>query len=741
MAEGSLVERAAGVDVASSALACLVIVGRRHGVDLSVERLAKDGGLPSTAADAAQLLRCAERAGFRCRLIATQWSALAHLRDALPAIVRMTDERFVVLLRVEGAGVATRLMLHDPVDGGPPQEMDRAAFVAAWSGDIVLIKRTLKATEAPEAFGFRTIGLMLLGDRRSLRDLGISIAALSLLGLVPIVFAQVMLTDVLTFPGVATFLFLVIGMAVLLGFEAAFVALRRALLARLAARLEEGLSALAFDHLLALPIDYVETKPLGLTTRRLARVEAIASGLGGRVVATLLDAGLFCLAIPLMLAYSMPLTAVVACFILVILLFARVMAPRLRDRAVAIEAAEAEQGAFLAQALGASPTIKTVALEGRMRQRWDVLTARVTRLRVAEGATANALQTVVDPLERLMVFGSFALGVYFTIDDVSPHSLGSLFGFLLLTHRIAAPVRELAALVMETGGLRRGIAELGLLMNTPAEALRGEDGVRLPIRGQVEFTNVSFDYPGATTAALHAVSFDIPMGTSLGIMGRTGAGKTTVTRLLQRLHADYQGLIKIDGIDVREYDVDHLRASVAVVPQDAFLFGGTIRDNILAARPDASPEEMVHAARMAGAEEFVERLPLGYDTVLQEGAPSLSDGERQCIAIARAVIADPRILVLDEATSALDPDREALVSANLKRLSHGRTLITISHRLSALTNADAILVLDRGEVQDIGRHHELLERCDIYSGLWQRQAASLEPPAQPGRLTQGSHVA
>ena len=266
--------------------------------------------------------------------------------------------------------------------------------------------------------------------------------------------------------------------------------------------------------------------------------------------------------------------------------------------------------------------------------------------------------------------------------------------------------------------------------------------MRLPVRGQIEFNNVSFQYGAALTPALNAVSFDVPVGTSLGIMGRTGSGKTTITRLLQRLHADYQGLIKMDGVDVREYDVDHLRASVGVVLQEPFIFSGTIRDTIMAPRPDASFEEMVHAARMAGADEFVDRLPLGYDTFLHEGAPDLSGGQRQRLAIARALIADPRILILDEATSALDPESEALVSANLKRLSHGRTLITISHRLSALANADTILVLDRGEVQDMGQHHELLERCDVYSGMWQRQNALLDaPPAADRLLPKGSNVA
>ena len=219
-------------------------------------------------------------------------------------------------------------------------------------------------------------------------------------------------------------------------------------------------------------------------------------------------------------------------------------------------------------------------------------------------------------------------------------------------------------------------------------------------------------------------------------MGRSGSGKTTITRLLRRLHSDYTGLIKIDGVDVRQYDVDHLRSSLGVVLQENFLFSGTIKDNISAAKPNASHDDVVHAARLAGAEEFIDKLPGGYETYIYEGSPNLSGGQRQRLAIARALIIDPRILILDEATSALDAESEAIVNANIGRISQGRTVITISHRLSSLVKADAILVLDGGEIDDIGRHEELLERNDIYAGLWHTQnehAGPAGPASRPSR--------
>ncbi|MBV8493630.1 MAG: ATP-binding cassette domain-containing protein, partial [Alphaproteobacteria bacterium] len=282
-------------------------------------------------------------------------------------------------------------------------------------------------------------------------------------------------------------------------------------------------------------------------------------------------------------------------------------------------------------------------------------------------------------------------------------------------------VIQAAQSIVQIDEARRSLERCSRIVNRAPEAGRSGHGIRTPIVGGIEFNDVTFRYPGTISPALDRVSFTIPEGRVFGIVGRSGSGKTTVTRLLQALHSDYQGLIKIDGNDLREIDVDHLRSSLGVVLQENFLFRGTIRETIASAKPHATFEEVVQAARLAGAEEFIERLPAGYETFIQEGSTNLSGGQRQRLAIARALMSNPRILMLDEATSSLDADSEAIVNANLMRMAEGRTLIIISHRLSSLVNADSILVLERGRVYDIGTHEELLDRCDIYSGLWHQQ--------------------
>ena len=217
----------------------------------------------------------------------------------------------------------------------------------------------------------------------------------------------------------------------------------------------------------------------------------------------------------------------------------------------------------------------------------------------------------------------------------------------------------------------------------------------------------------------------------LGLVGRSGSGKSTVTRLLQGVSRNYTGYLRLDGVDLREINLTHLRRSFGVVLQDNFLFRGTVRDNITAGRPGLTIDDVVRAARLAGAEEFIERMPAGYDTWIEEGSTNISGGQRQRLAIARAVICDPKLMILDEATSALDPESEALVNANLQRIGKGRTMVIVSHRLSSLVNCHQIAVMDRGKLMDIAPHHVLLERCEIYRTLWMQQNRHMNASASP----------
>jgi ATP-binding cassette subfamily B protein len=402
--------------------------------------------------------------------------------------------------------------------------------------------------------------------------------------------------------------------------------------------------------------------------------------------------------------------------------------------------ADQAKGSHLVETIHGIRTIKSLALEGRRRKEWDRHVAESTAARHALGLMANYPQTLSLPFERLMYSGCLAIGAYLVLAKSESMNPGALVAFSMLAIRLAQPLVRIASLQQDLGEVRAAIGEVASIMNVTPEVTRA-NGLRSAIHGEITFQQVRFRYAPSAPYALDEVSFTVPQGTMLGIMGRSGSGKTTITRLLQRLNSSYEGMIKVDGMDLREIDLMHLRTHIGVVPQENFLFSGTIRENISMARGDASFSDVVRAAQLSGAEEFIERLPRGYDTVLEEGATNLSGGQRQRLAIARALLIDPPVLILDEATSALDAESEAIVNANLRRMAKGRTVISISHRLSMLVEADAILVLERGKVYDLGTHEELLQRCDIYRTMWYQQNRHLDPresDAPPKLLLKGS---
>ena len=711
-----------------SGLACLVIVARQHGLHLTPSQLIHDNLLGDQEVTLAELLKCANSSGMTAKAVTLDWKGLSELKRALPVIVRLRDGSHMVLLRLEGDENSTRVVLQDPnASEDALLVIDQPRFEDIWSGDVVMAKRDYEISDETQPFSFGFVTALLFRERRILRDVAIAALILGFMGLAPIMFWRLLSDKVIFYKAYNTFYVLCIAMFVVIMFEAAFTFLRQYLVQRLTARLDVKLSTYVFEKVLNLPIDYFEQNAVGLISRDIREVFRIRGFLTGQLFGTILDSTTLFFFLPVMFFFSPIMTLMVLAFAGVIVTWLILMLPTYRKKSSATLAAEGAQGAFLIQSLNGMRTIKSLALDTRQRHMWDVLVARVAKARLAEGLTGTAIQTVVRPLERLAVSAPYAFGVYLAVSSGDPVYVGALFAFLMLSQRVAGPLMQMAQLINQYDEARTAVTIVGRLVNQPPEEGRSGHGVRVPLKGLVEFSGVTFKYKGAVSPALNNVSFEIPLGTTLGVMGKSGSGKTTITRLLQRLHSDYGGLIKVDGIDVREYDVDHLRRNVGVVLQENFLFSGTIRENISAAKPDATFDDIVRAARLAGAEEFIDKLPRGYETYIYEGSTNLSGGQRQRLAIARALIVNPPILILDEATSALDAESETIVNANISRIAQGRTLIIISHRLSSLTKADAILVLNRGVVNDIGRHDELLERNDIYSSLWYQQNTHLVP--------------
>jgi ATP-binding cassette, subfamily B, bacterial HlyB/CyaB len=707
-----------------SLLGSLVIVARHRGVHLSVPQVVHDHQLASAELSVPEALRIAAASGLRASRTKLRWRHLLKMGTALPAIVMLRNGNAMVLVRVEaeGPGRAPLVVLRDPNGNeDAPLFLDEARFTSAWDGDIILVKRDYRLRDEDRPFGLGWVAGQLLHDRRIARDLAVCAIILGVLALGPIMFWRLLVDRVMYYGSLSTFTMLCIAFAIVVMFETVFGYLRRYLVLFVTTRVDVKLWTYVFNKALNLPIDYFERVPTGEVIRNMHEVSKIREFLVRQIFGTLLDSVLLVFFVPIMFFFSPLLTACVLGICMLICLWMVVMLPAIRRKVAKVVEAEVRRGTFLVETVIGIRTVKSLALDARHRHEFDVHTASVAEARYGQGLTENLVQTVVHPLQSLMTNGVIAIAVYLAVAEHEPMYIGAIIAFMMLTGRVAGPLIEASKSIVQIDEARIAVGYVSGMVNREPEGGRSGNGVRTPLVGQIDFNELTFRYPGSTTAALDRVSFSIPSGTVFGIVGRSGSGKTTVTRLLQMLHSSYQGLIKLDGNDLRAMDIDHLRSSIGVVLQENFLFRGSIRDTIAATKPDASFEEIVRAARMAGAEEFIERLPAGYETYIQEGSTNLSGGQRQRLAIARALMGNPRILILDEATSALDADSEAIVNANLLRIAQGRTLIIISHRLSSLVAADSILVLERGAVYDIGRHEELVERCDIYAGLWQQQ--------------------
>jgi ATP-binding cassette subfamily B protein len=453
------------------------------------------------------------------------------------------------------------------------------------------------------------------------------------------------------------------------------------------------------------------------------QVEKIRAFLTGRMFFTVLDATSLLLFLPILFAYSFKLALITLAFTFLIAGVVAAMVPSFNRRLRDLYNAEGERQSMMVETIHGMRTVKALAIEPAQRRLWDQRSAQSINMHFRVGKIAITGSAITDFLGKLLPVVIIVVGAQDVFDQTL--SVGALIGFQMISGRVVAPLIAIVGLVNEYQETALSVRMLGEVMNRAPEGRAGAGGLRPELAGEISFDEVTFRYPGSSHAALDRASFTIQAGSVVGIVGRSGSGKTTLTKLIQGLYGVQEGIVRFDRTDAREIELAHLRRQIGVVLQENFLFRGTVRENISAARPESTFEDIVAAAEAAGAAEFIERLPQGYNTMLEENASNLSGGQKQRLSIARSLLTKPRILVLDEAASALDPESEAIFIRNLSRIAVGRTVIMISHRLSTLVNANAILVMQHGKLVDSGRHSELLTRCETYQHLWNQQTSHL----------------
>jgi ATP-binding cassette, subfamily B, bacterial HlyB/CyaB len=718
----------------STALTALIRVARHHGLTLDAEQLVRGHPFDTDEPSTALLMKMAESVGLRAKLMHVQRGDLMKLAHLAPAILVRPDGKAALIHRVQQVDGACFALIDELESQHDLTALyDEPRLFEFWTGEVILLKVRWNTMGVERPFGFRWLVDQILIEKKLFRDIAVAAFLISLLALMPPITFMIMIDRVLSNHSLSTLQVLGLIILAMTAFETVFGYLRRHLVWVATSRIDARINLYVFDKLLNLPMSFFERMPTGMINAKIGQIWHIRNFLTGELFGTMLDSVTLVVLVPVLFLLSWKLACLVIAIALVILVVYVIFLPSLRRRHAAIIDAEQSMASHQVESIYGIRTVKSLSLDGLKRWQRDLRVADVIQAHQNFDRLANVPQSIVTPLERLIYSGSFFLGCYMALEDPTGATIGSLLAFAMISGRVAAPIVQMAGALNAFEGARGALGEVASVMNVAPEEGRSGTGLKLPVSGRIEFQEVRFRYSSGAPYALDNVSFEIAQGTIFGIMGRSGSGKTTVARLLQGLNREYEGLIKIDGMDLREMDLDHLRSNIGVVPQENFLFSGSIRDNISIARPKASFDKVVQAAQMAGAEEFIERLPRGYDTVVEEGAVNFSGGQRQRLAIARALLVDPPILIFDEATSALDAESEAIVNANLMRIAKNRTVIIITHRLSSLAMADSILVLERGRFYDVGRHEELIVSCDIYRSLWSQQNRHLLPEGRDAR--------
>ena len=702
---------------------CLTAVAQHHGLQISPERLISEHALGNEEPGDLAVVRIAEEVGLKAKSDNLSWEGLLAQGGVFPLIARLTSGHAVIVVGVRG-DTDKKVAVLDPLS---PEAVvvlqDQASFCRQWQGQVIFVKRDYKLTDPKQPFGFRWFIPEILKQKDAFRDILIAAVAMHVLGLASPIFFQLVIDKVLTHQSETTLWVLGAGIVIALIFDAIFGYVRQLLTLAATNKIDMRLTRRVFSHLLTLPIDYFETATAGVITRHMQHLERIRGFLTGRIFITGLDAIALFIFVPILFFYSVQLALIVLVFTAMIAAIIVAMLPTYQRRLSALYNAEGQRQAMLVETIHGMRTVKALAIEPSQRKYWDQRSAEAITMHYRVGKISITGNAITDFLGKLLPVVIIVIGAQQVFDQTL--SVGALIAFQMISGRVVGPLIAMVGLVNEYQETALSVRMMGEVMNRTPEGRADAGGLRPTLVGDISFDAVTFRYPGATTTALDKASFNISAGSVIGIVGRSGSGKTTLTKLIQGLYPLQEGLIRFDGIDAREFDLSHLRRQIGVVLQENFLFRGSIRENLCVTKPDATFEEIVAAAQTAGADEFIERMPQGYDTLLEENAANLSGGQKQRLSIARSLISNPRILILDEAASALDPESETIFINNLSRIAVGRTVIMISHRLSTLVNAHTILVMQNGKLVDSGPHKELLTRSETYSNLWHQQTSHL----------------
>lgn len=698
---------------ADNGLYFLVTIAAYYGIPASSENIIHSMAMDGKTFESDDILRAAKLLKLKSKAVKINADKLSKM--TLPAIIKCRSG-YALLLKAD----ETRFLILDEPDG-KTRVITKDELNENWSGECILfIPRLMQNRDVK--FGFKWFIPTILKYKAPLIEVLCAAMVMQILSLLSPLITQSVIDKVLVHNSLSTLDVLAIGLILIAVFETILSAARNYIFTHTASKIDVILSCRLFDHLFRLPLRYFETRRVGDTVARVRELENIRRFLTGVPMTTVLDSLFIIVYIVVMLFYSPILTLISLAAIPVLVLISVMITPVLKSRLDEKFNCGAESQSYLVEAVTGVQTIKSFAIEPSARKKWEGLLARYTTasfktsiLSGNAGAVAQFIQKIADIMilwigARLVIAGDL--------------TVGQLVAFRMLSGRVSNPVLRLVQMWQDFQQTSISVKRLGDIFNSKPEPSVNSSKMRLPaINGDIRFEKVSFRYNPQSAEVIRNMSFGIRPNTVVGIVGKSGSGKSTISKLVQRLYVPESGKILIDGNDIAMADPNWLRTQIGVVLQENFLFNATIRENIALHNPASSMDEIINAAKIAGAHEFILEMNEGYDTMVGEKGTGLSGGQKQRIAIARALLTNPRILIFDEATSALDYESESIIQKNLKEICKGRTVMIIAHRLSTLKDADLIMVVDKGQIAEYGPKQKLIDSKGLYYRLLMQQNA------------------
>ena len=653
-------------------------------------------------------------ASLGLHVAAAKTTASMGVRLQVPSLLSWNGS-FALAIRSDVSG----LTLASPNQGYVTIPADQLESEFPEGMEVLIMDRAINTPE--ERFGLTWFLPALRRHRAVLIQVLVASAVVQLFGLANPLLIQVIIDKVISQRSLDTLQVLGIGLVIVTVLEGVLGSLRTFLFTETTNRIDQRLGAEVIDHLLRLPLNYFDRRPVGELGTRVAELEKIRNFLTGTALTTILDAAFSVIYIVVMAFYSWLLTIVALAVIPIQVGITLVGAPLFRRQFRQSAEENAKTQSHLVEVLTGIQTVKAQNVEMVSRWKWQDLYSKYINKQFEKTITGTSVSQTSQVLQKLSQLLVLWIGAALVLNGEL--TLGQLIAFRIISGYVTQPLLRLSSIWQNIQELKVSFERLADVIDTPIESNMADQAkIPLPpIEGRINFENVSFQFKPDQSPVLKDINLSFEAGTFVGIVGQSGSGKSTLMKLLPRLYSPQQGRVKIDGYDIDKTELYSLRRQIGVVPQDPLLFSGTIAENIALTNPDADSKDIVAAAQLACAHDFIMELPLGYSTPVGERGGSLSGGQRQRIAIARTLLSNPKLLVMDEATSALDYETERRVCNNLLDNLKDCTVFFITHRLSTIRRADRVIMLHQGAIAEEGDHNSLMAKNGRYYALYKQQ--------------------